>query len=246
MDKKALKLLHLHVKYGSGAGGHKALHDISFGVDKGEFVSIVGPSGCGKTTLLSVIAGLLPATIGKIEVKDAVVGFVFQEPNLLPWRTVIDNVVLPLEIKSDGSGKKYYQKARTLLKMVGLEKYETAYPHELSGGMKQKVAIARALVHNPSLLLMDEPTSSLDEITKTGFNIELNGIWRKTRKTILYVTHNIPEAAFLSTKVVVLTPAPGSIKRIIDIDLPRKRDEFTLKDRRYFDSITKIRGVLKS
>ncbi len=236
--------MRLHVRYGSKSGACEALHDVSFGVDEGEFVTIVGPSGCGKTTLLSVVAGLLPATIGKVEVKDKVVGFVFQEPNLLPWRTVIDNVVLPLEIRNKKDRKTVYPRARKLLKTIGLAGFENSYPHELSGGMRQKVAIARALVCKPALLLMDEPTSSLDEISKTQFNFELNDIWRKTGKTILYVTHSVPEAVFLSTKIVVLSARPGKVKRVIDINLPKKRDATTLQSKRYFDCVRKVRGVL--
>ncbi len=243
-DATALRLAHVTVKYGKA--GHKctALDDVSFDVGAGEFVSIVGPSGCGKSTLLSVIAGLLPATVGKIQVGDGAVGFVFQEPNLLSWRTVIDNIVLPLEIRNKKDGKAFYPKARRLLRMVGLEKFENSYPHELSGGMKQKVAIARALIYNPQLLLMDEPTNSLDEMAKNKFNAELNAIWRKTKKTVVYVTHSIPEAVFLSTKVMVLTPGPGRVKKIIDIGLPECRDEATLSDRKYFQAVNKVREVL--
>jgi NitT/TauT family transport system ATP-binding protein len=244
MASKVLELRRVHVRFRAKNGTDKALDDISFQVNRGEFVSIVGPSGCGKSTLLSVISGLLPATIGKIDIKNKAVGFVFQEPNLLPWRTVMGNVMLPMEIrkKADAANER---KALGLLNLVGLAHCKDSFPHELSGGMKQKVSIVRALMTEPALLLMDEPTNSLDEIARTQFNIELNKIWRKTRKTIVYVTHSIPEAVFLSTKVIVLTPCPGKVKKIIDIGLPAVRNEAVLSSKRYFGYVNRVREVLR-
>jgi NitT/TauT family transport system ATP-binding protein len=208
----------------------EALGDVSFDVFPGEFVSIVGPSGCGKTTLLKILAGLLPRTSGEIEVDPAnfnierEVGFVFQKPLLLHWRKVLDNVLLPIEIlKIDR--KSMVDKARSLLALVGLEGFEDRYPNELSGGMQQRVSIARALIHDPKLLLMDEPFGALDAITRERLNLELLHIWEKTRKTILFVTHGINEAVFLSDRVIVLTARPSRMAASLDIRLPRPRSQ---------------------
>ncbi|OHD82852.1 MAG: ABC transporter ATP-binding protein [Spirochaetes bacterium RIFOXYC1_FULL_54_7] len=206
----------------------EALGDVSFDVFPGEFVSIVGPSGCGKTTLLKILAGLLPRTSGEIVVDPAnfnierEVGFVFQKPLLLHWRKVLDNVLLPIEIlKIDR--RSMVDKARSLLALVGLEGFEDRYPNELSGGMQQRVSIARALIHDPKLLLMDEPFGALDAITRERLNMELLQIWEKTKKTILFVTHGINEAVFLSDRVVVLTARPSRMAASLDIKLPRPR-----------------------
>jgi NitT/TauT family transport system ATP-binding protein len=206
----------------------EALGDVSFDVFPGEFVSIVGPSGCGKTTLLKILAGLLPRTSGEIVVDpdnfniEREVGFVFQKPLLLHWRKVLDNVLLPIEIlKIDR--KSMVDKARSLLALVGLEGFEDRYPNELSGGMQQRVSIARALIHDPKLLLMDEPFGALDAITRERLNMELLQIWEKTKKTILFVTHGINEAVFLSDRVIVLTARPSRMAASLDIQLPRPR-----------------------
>jgi NitT/TauT family transport system ATP-binding protein len=206
----------------------EALGDVSFDVFPREFVSIVGPSGCGKTTLLKILAGLLPSSGGEIDVDpsnfdiEREVGFVFQKPLLLHWRKVIDNVLLPVEIlKVDR--RSMMDKARYLLSLVGLEGFEDRYPNELSGGMQQRVSIARALIHDPKLLLMDEPFGALDAITRERLNMELLRIWEETKKTILFVTHGINEAVFLSDRVIVLTARPSRMAASLDIALPRPR-----------------------
>jgi NitT/TauT family transport system ATP-binding protein len=209
-------------------GELEALGDVSFDVYPGEFVSIVGPSGCGKTTLLKILAGLLPKSAGKIEVDEErfdptrEVGFVFQKSLLLHWRKVIDNVLLPIEIlgMNRGSMKK---RAEELLELVGLKGFEMSYPNELSGGMQQRVSIARALIHDPKLLLMDEPFGALDAITRERMNLELIRIWQEAKKTILFVTHGINEAVFLSDRIIVLSARPSRMVQALDIGLPRPR-----------------------
>lgn len=208
----------------------EALGDVSFDLFSGEFVSIVGPSGCGKTTLLKILAGLLPKSGGEIVVDGSSfditreVGFVFQKPLLLHWRKILDNVLLPVEIlKADR--RAMTSRARELLALVGLEGFEDRYPNELSGGMQQRVSIARALIHDPKLLLMDEPFGALDAITRERLNLELLRIWGETRKTILFVTHGINEAVFLSDRVVVLTARPSRMAASLDIGLPRPRTQ---------------------
>jgi NitT/TauT family transport system ATP-binding protein len=207
----------------------EALRDIDLEVQENEFVTLVGPSGCGKSTLLKVVAGLTPVTGGSVTIHDrevrepfAEVGFVFQSAVLLPWRTVLENVLFSIEMlgrRRDG----YRDRARDLLALAGLGGFETKYPRELSGGMQQRVAICRALVHDPSLLLMDEPFGSLDAMTREEMSFELLRIWEEKRKTILFVTHSIPEAILLADRVVVMTPRPGRVARVLPIDLPRPR-----------------------
>ncbi|MEE8350284.1 MAG: ABC transporter ATP-binding protein [Acidobacteriota bacterium] len=205
-----------------------ALQDISFDVEQGEFVSVVGTSGCGKTTLLKIVAGLIPYQ-GEVRVGGALVkgprqdmGFVFQQPVLLPWRTVLDNTLLPVEVMGLDRSR-YERKARELLETVGLSGFADKYPFELSGGMQQRVSITRALVYEPDVLLMDEPFGALDAMTREALNLELLRIWSKTQKTVLFVTHSISEAIFLSDRVVALTPRPGQIADTVAVNLPRPR-----------------------
>jgi NitT/TauT family transport system ATP-binding protein len=206
-----------------------ALEDVSFDVGAGEFVTVVGPSGCGKSTLLKILAGILRRSTGEVRLHGRPidgpsrdVGVVFQAPVLLPWRTVLANVMLPAEIQHLG-GAEIERRARRLLSLVRLDGFETKYPNELSGGMQQRVGISRALVHDPSLLLMDEPFGALDAMTRDAMNLELLRIWQDNRKTVLLVTHSIAEAAFLADRVVVMSARPGRIAEIIDVDLPRPR-----------------------
>ena len=207
----------------------RALTDARFSIDEGEFVTVVGPSGCGKSTLLKILAGILRRTSGEVLLRQRPVdgpsrevGVVFQAPVLLPWRNVLENVMLPVEIQ--GRDRAHYEgRARDYLKLVGLEGFERKYPNELSGGMQQRVGISRALVHEPALLLMDEPFGALDAMTREAMNLELLRIWQESRKTVLLVTHSIPEAVFLADRVIVMTPRPGRISEIIEIDLPRPR-----------------------
>ena len=207
----------------------EALTDASFEINEGELVTVVGPSGCGKSTLLKILAGILRRSTGEVRLRDRPVdgpsrdvGVVFQAPVLLPWRTVLQNVMLPVEIQ--GRDRVQYEaRARDYIRLVGLEGFEGKYPNELSGGMQQRVGISRALVHEPALLLMDEPFGALDAMTREAMNLELLRIWRESRKTVLLVTHSIPEAVFLADRVIVMTPRPGRISEIITVDLPRPR-----------------------
>jgi len=207
----------------------EALQSASFTLREGEFVTVVGPSGCGKTTLLKILAGILERSHGSIRLNGVEmsgpsrdIGVVFQAAVLLPWRTVLQNVMVPVEIQ--GRDRKLHEdKARQLLEMAGLAGFESKYPSELSGGMQQRVGICRALIHDPSFLLMDEPFGALDAMTREQMNLELLRIWRDRRKTVMLVTHSIPEAVFLADKVIVMSPRPGRISGILDIDLARPR-----------------------
>ena len=208
----------------------QALAGISVEIEAGEFITIVGQSGCGKTTLLKILAGLLQRSAGSVTLRGQPVdepsrdiGIVFQDPVLLPWRTVFDNVMLPVEVLGLDR-RSSAKRGRDLLGLVGLRGFEEKYPHELSGGMRQRVAIARALVHDPSLLLMDEPFGALDAMTREFMNLELLRIWKESGKTIVFITHSIPEAAFLADRVIVMSARPGRIKEIVEVRLPRPRD----------------------
>jgi NitT/TauT family transport system ATP-binding protein len=206
-----------------------SIDNVSFHVVDGEFLSIVGPSGCGKSTLLNILAGLLGATDGSVLLRGEPltaprkeVGVVFQDAVLFPWRTVLHNVELPVEVLGLDR-KQFRRRALELLDLVGLSGFEDRYPHELSGGMQQRVAIARALVHDPTVLLMDEPFGALDAITRESMNLELLRIWGRAKKTVVFVTHSISEAVFLSDRVMVMTARPARIAETVVIDLPRPR-----------------------
>jgi len=213
-----------------------ALQDVSLQISQGEFVSVVGPSGCGKSTILQLITSLLKPSSGSILVQGSVVqeprrdvGVVFQQALLLPWLKIIDNVLVPTKVQGlDMAAARV--RARELLELVGLEGFENKYPGELSGGMQQRAAIVRALVNEPALLLMDEPFGALDAITREHMNVELQRIWLERRTTVLFITHSIPEAVFLGDRVVVMTPRPGRIAKIYDVDFPRRRDISLLGD----------------
>lgn len=223
----------------------EVLKGLNLNINEGEFLSIIGPSGCGKSTLLKAISDLIPSTDGRINIhgktpdiarKDRLFGFVFQNPVLFEWRTVLENVRLPAEIFGDDSIR---EDAQYFIDLVGLTGFENSLPRQLSGGMQSRVSIARALVYNPEILLMDEPFCALDEITRDKMNLELLRIWHKTKKTILFVTHSISEAVFLSDRVVIMTPRPSSIKKEIEINLPRPR-EFKIKEDLRFIEYTHI------
>ncbi len=208
-----------------------ALSNIELTIDEGDFVSFIGPSGCGKTTLLRVIADLEQPTSGKIAVNgmspeearlNRAYGYVFQAPALYPWRTIAGNVALPLEIMGLDAKEREERIARNM-ELVNLKGFEKKYPWQLSGGMQQRASIARALAVEPKLLLMDEPFGALDEIVRDHLNDQLHQLWAKTNKTVVFVTHSIPEAVYLSTKIVVLCPRPGRIYDVIESDLPRQR-----------------------
>jgi len=207
-----------------------ALSNFSLDIAQGEFVSIVGPSGCGKSTFLNIVLGLIQPGSGKIQLNGARISgpgqeraMVFQEFGLLPWRTVTANVELGLELKGVAAEQRL-ARANELIKLVGLSGFERHYPHELSGGMKQRVGLARALATEPEVLLMDEPFAALDAQTRDLMQAELLQIWERTKKTVLFVTHSIEEAAYLSDRVIVMTARPGRTKDVIQIDLPRPRD----------------------
>jgi NitT/TauT family transport system ATP-binding protein len=207
----------------------EALKDINCRVAAGEFVTIVGPSGCGKSTLLKILAGTLRRTSGAVTLRGEPVdgpsrnvGVVFQSPVLLPWRTVLQNVILPIEIQKQDRAT-FEARGMAYLKLVGLEGFERKYPNELSGGMQQRVGICRALVHEPALLLMDEPFGALDALTREHMNLELLRIWSEHRKTVMLVTHSIPEAVFLADTIIVMSPRPGRIADIMPVTLPRPR-----------------------
>jgi NitT/TauT family transport system ATP-binding protein len=219
------------VRFTTERGTVTALDGVSLSIKAGSFLTLLGPSGCGKSTLLRVIADLVPPSAGSVAVlgeppgvarSNRDIGFVFQDAALLPWRTALQNVTLPLEVGGDAArpGKRSPQE---LLELVGLGGWENAFPHELSGGMRQRVAIARALVSDPKLLLMDEPFGALDEITRDRLNEELLGVWESTGTTIVFVTHSIYEAVFLSQQVLVLAARPGRVRELVDIDLPLPR-----------------------
>lgn len=233
-------------------GSHvEVLKNISFCVNDGEVVAIVGPSGCGKTTILKIICGLVKPNCGCIKYQDkdisyalkkCLVGYIPQSLSLLPFRTVRKNVTLPLEVLKI----KNCERSDELIEFCELQKYANYYPHQLSGGMKQKVAIARALSYKPKILLMDEPMASLDEMIKEKLNEELLKIKNSTKSTIIYVTHNIEEAVFLSNKVIVLSKAPGTIIEVVDVSLPDKRDSSLRSDLAFFQEVTKIRKILQN
>ena len=224
-----------------------ALHDINFSIEDGEFVTIVGPSGCGKSTLLKILIGTLGKTSGSVAVRDQEIvgpnrdlGIVFQAPVLLPWRTILNNVLLPIELQGQDFAK-FNQRAIDLLKLVGLEGFKDKYPSEFSGGMQQRAGICRALVHDPSLLLMDEPFGALDAMTRENMNLELLRIWSAHRKTVMLVTHSIPEAVFLADRVIVMSARPGRIVEIIDVDLPRPRNLQMINSSSFGQYVAQIR-----
>jgi len=224
-----------------------ALENINLHIDQGELVVIVGPSGCGKSTFMRILAGLTPATSGELWLKGEQVtgsrhdvGVVFQSAVLFPWRTVLENVMLPIDVQKRGR-KQNLKQVKDLLALVGLSDFENRYPAELSGGMQQRVGIARALAHDPAILLMDEPFGALDAMTRDHMNVELQRLWATSHKTILFITHSIPEAVFLADRVIVMTPRPGRIAEIMDIDLPRERTLDMMSSPEFGDYVRRIR-----
>ena len=230
----AIELRDVSLVYNSHDAHVVALNNISTTVEPGEFVCLVGPSGCGKSTTLNLVAGFLRPTSGQILVDGRLVrghgmdrGVVFQEYALFPWRTAIQNVEFGLEMKRVGAAERREQ-AMHFLQMVKLEGFANTYPHHLSGGMKQRVAIARALAYEPHILLLDEPFGALDALTREELQALVVELWQQTRKTVLYVTHNLSEAVYLADRAIVLTPQPGTVKAEMRIDLPRPRDALTV------------------
>jgi NitT/TauT family transport system ATP-binding protein len=257
LERPYLALQGLSKVYATRDGPVRALDQVSISERRGEFLSIVGPSGCGKSTLLMIAAGLMPASSGAVTIDGervsgprTEVGIVFQSPVLLEWRTALGNVMLQAEAKHlERTAAE--RRARELLASVGLGGFEHKYPHELSGGMRQRVSICRALIHNPPQLLMDEPFGALDALTRDQLVLDLQAIWNERRMTVLFITHSVAEAVFLSDQVIVMTPRPGRIDRVIDIDLPRPRTlamretpEFARYSREILDLFL-ARGVLR-
>ena len=236
----------------SGRRTLTALANVDLEVDRGAFVSVIGPSGGGKTTLLRLLGGLLEPTSGAV-LLDGVppseaqsrksIGFVFQDPSLLPWRTVLQNIDLPLQLNARPSSNDADEPER-LLEVVGLTEFRDYYPHQLSGGMRQRVALARALVLNPAVLLMDEPLGALDEISRTAMRYELLRLWELYRKTVVFVTHSIPEAVMSSDRVVVMSSQPGRVLQEVPIDLPRPREESLERSERFLQYVQYIKEVL--
>ena len=258
MSNKKIVVQSVDKTYQSTQGDVSALKAINFEISSGEFVSVLGPSGCGKSTLLKCIGGLEPISSGRITIDGAAVneplrdsGFVFQRDLLLDWRTVLENVLLPAEFqRADVAGLK--DRALKLLATLGIGDSAGRYPWELSGGMRQRVAICRSLLLDPNLLLMDEPFGALDAITRDELNMEIERIWERTSKTVLLITHSIPEAVFLSDRVIVMTQSPGTVAEIVQIDLPRPRTlairetpEFA-KYQRELRSIFEALGIMKT
>jgi NitT/TauT family transport system ATP-binding protein len=240
--------------YDAAGGNLVALDGIDLTFERGEFVSIIGPSGCGKSTLLRIVGGLLAPSRGRVLIdgrapreaqREKQVGFVFQDPSLLPWRRVTENVALPLQVNR----RKTARDPERLVDLVGLGAFKRYYPHQLSGGMQQRVAIARSLVTSPSLLLMDEPFGALDEITRSAMRYELLRIWRSETEqrdtTVLFVTHSISEAILLADRVIVFTPQPGRVAANIRIDLPRPRPSEIESDPAFLDYARELRGLLR-
>lgn len=248
----AINVDHASMVYTTSGEQLMALSDIELQIREGEFVSLIGPSGCGKSTLLRLIGDLLQPTSGAVSVRGKSArearesreyGMVFQSPVLYDWRTVERNVQLPLELMGVPKRERA-QRSEELLHLVGLGEFASRYPWQLSGGMQQRVAIARALSFRPSILLMDEPFGALDEMTRERLNAELLTIWRETGTTIVFVTHSIPEAVFLSDRIVIMTPRPGRIEHIVPVDLPRPRTGHMREDEHFFRLIAEVRSRL--
>jgi len=246
-----IRLTNVGKQYQTKDGVVDACSEINLDIKQSEFVAIVGPSGCGKTTIMKMVAGLQPYTEGTITIggkrvdrPQTDVGIVFQEAIMLDWRDVLANVMLQIDIRKMDRAK-YEPVARDLLKATGLAGFERKKPYELSGGMRQRVSICRALVHGPSMLLMDEPFGALDALTREQISMDIQHLWMETRKTALHITHSIPEAVLLADRVVVMGPRPGRIVEIIDIDLPRPRRLDNLPPR-FHEYSNRIRNIFKS
>jgi NitT/TauT family transport system ATP-binding protein len=237
-----------------GRGGIVALRGIDLEVRPGEFVSLIGPSGCGKSTLLRVVGDLIEPTTGEVVVNgksahqarlDRDYGIVFQDAVLYDWRTVRKNIALPLEMLG-WDRQRRTERVAEMVELVELQGFEQHHPWQLSGGMQQRVSIARALSFDPALLLMDEPFGALDEMTRERLNMELLRIWERSGSTVVFVTHSISEAVFLSTRVVVMSPRPGRITGIVEVDLPQPRTAATREDARFFELVTEVRDKLRA
>jgi NitT/TauT family transport system ATP-binding protein len=242
-----IRIKGLSKTFGNARDGVLALDDINCTIRQGSFVTIVGPSGCGKSTLLRILAGLLDYDVGSVALDGQPihgtrrdVGVVFQSSILLPWRTILDNVLLPAEVLGLDM-KKARERAMQLLHMVRLDGFEHKLPRQLSGGMQQRASIARALLHDPKILLMDEPFGALDAMTRERMNLELQRIWMESGKTVVLITHSIPEAVFLGDTVFVMSPRPGTLEQVLRIDLPRPRGMAVMSDPVFASAAASIR-----
>ena len=256
-NNKFLSIEHIAKPFKTDKGNVHALDDVFLSMAEGEFLAVVGPSGCGKSTLMMIVAGLLQASGGEVKIKGEKVdgpftdlGIVFQNHVLLDWLTTMGNILFQTDMRRLPR-KRYEARARELITMVSLEGFEEVHPYELSGGMKQRCAICRALLHDPPLLLMDEPFGSLDALTRDQLCIDLEKIWLQTEKTVLFITHSVPEAVQLADRIIVMTPRPGRIYKEIVVDLPRPRYEKVIESERFFHLIEQIKqsfleqGVLR-
>ena len=250
-DPSGLVVDGVRLTYETRRGPLTALDGLTFATAEGEFVSVLGPSGCGKSTLLRLISGLLPPSAGTIHLAGVKVhkprpdvGMVFQQPTLLPWQTVRANVMMPVRALGLDVAR-YRPIADSLLRLVGLEKFADSYPGELSGGMQQRVAVARSLIHDPALLLMDEPFAALDAMTREGMMVELQRIWAGTGKSVLFITHSIPEAVFLSDRIIVMSRRPGRVLETIGVDLPRPRTLHTMADQAFVALADRLRETFR-
>jgi NitT/TauT family transport system ATP-binding protein len=241
-----LELSEISMLYSQRGQRFAALRDVSLQIQKGEFIAIVGASGCGKTTLLRIVDGLIKPTLGQVCVDGQLVtrpgpdrGFVFQQDALFPWRTVLDNIIFGLEVQGKKK-REALQRADELVRLVGLTGFEQHFPHELSGGMRQRANLARALTIDPDILLMDEPFASLDAQTRELMQSELLRVWRSNRKTVMFVTHQIDEAVYLADRVVVMTSRPGQVKAILEVDIARPRDLMVKRTPRFLELVDVI------
>ncbi len=252
INDSAIAVDDVSLSYGGKGAGVLALDRISFDIPDGSFVAIVGPSGCGKSTILKILAGLLPPTSGQARLRGSPItgprrdiGVVFQSPVLFPWRDVLANVMLPGDVQRLDKAE-MRQRALDLVKLVGLSGFEHRYPRELSGGMQQRVGIIRALLHDPALLLMDEPFGALDAMTRETMNVELQRIWMERKKTVLFITHSTSEAVFLADRVIAMTPRPGRIADAFVVDLPRPRPLEVMNTPEFGAYVKRVRVALNS
>lgn len=252
MTEPRLSIEKLSVIYASARGKLTAIQDLSLSVTNGQFVAVLGPSGCGKSTLLNIASGLLSPSGGLVSIQGKHVtgprpdvGIVFQQPTLLPWKSVIENVLVPVQAMGMKVSE-HMERARSLIKMVRLEGFENHYPNELSGGMQQRVGIARGFMHDPQLLLMDEPFAALDAMTREHMTDELQSMWMQSGKSVLFITHSIPEAVYLADRVVVLSARPGTVVDVIEVPIPRPRTLETLSSPEFTSICNRLRMFFRA